>query len=67
MGGDAVARIRPLFLVESSVDYSARFPAVRIIESKVKSTFGLYLRTQLARNVAANVKAGRADIGTGLL
>jgi len=60
-------KLRPLFFVESSVDYSARFPAVRIIESKVKSTFGLYLRTQLARNVAANVKAGRADMRTGLL
>ena len=60
-------KLRPLFLVEPSVDYSARFPAVRIIESKVQSTFGLYLRTQLARNVAANVKAGRADMRTGLL
>ena len=59
-------KLRPLFLVETSLNYSARFPAVRIIQSKVQTTFGMYLRTQLSRNVAANVKAGRADTRTGI-
>ena len=59
-------KLRPLFLVDNSLNYSARFPAVRVIESKVTSTFGIYLRDRLARNVAANVKAGRADTRTGL-
>ena len=63
----ANGKLRPLFRVESSVDYTARFPAVRVVESRVNSTFGSYLRMQLARNVAANVKAGRADMRTGLL
>jgi len=58
--------LRPLFLVDNSLNYKARFPAVRIIETKVQSTFGIYLRDRLARNVAANVKAGRADMRTGL-
>ena len=58
-------KLRPLFLVDNSLNYSARFPAVRVIESKVTSTFGIYLRDRLARNVAANVKAGRADTRTG--
>lgn len=49
-------RLRPLFLVKSSQSYKARFPAVRIIETKVQSSFGTYLRDRLARNVAANVK-----------
>jgi len=59
-------KLRPLFLVETSLNYSARFPAARIIQSKVQTTFGMYLRTQLSRNVAANVKAGRADTRTGI-
>ena len=59
-------KLRPLFLVNNSQNYKALFPAVRVIESKVTSTFGVYLRDRLARNVAANVKAGRADTRTGL-
>jgi len=59
-------KLRPLFLVDNSLSYSARFPAVRVIETKVQSTFGIYLRDRLARNVAANVKAGRADMRTGI-
>ena len=62
----AKGKLRPLFLVDNSLNYTARFPAVRVIESKVTSTFGIYLRDRLARNVAANVKAGRADTRTGL-
>jgi len=58
--------LRPLFLVQSSAPtYSTRFPAEQIAMGKIKSTFGLYLRTQLSRNVSANVKAGRADMRTG--
>ena len=59
-------KLRPLFLVDNSQNYTALFPAVRVIETKVQSTFGIYLRDRLARNVAANVKQGRADMRTGL-
>lgn len=62
----ASGKLRPLFLVDNSLNYTARFPAVRVIETKVTSTFGIYLRDRLARNVAANVKQGRADMRTGL-
>lgn len=59
--------LRPLFLVDNSQNYTALFPAVRVVKTKVQSTFGIYLRDRLARNVAANVKQGRADLRTGLL
>jgi len=58
--------LRPLFLVETSINYTARFPAQRIVQQKVQQTFGVYLRQQLAKNVAANVRKGRADMRTGL-
>ena len=58
--------LRPLFLVETSINYTARFPAQRIVQQKVQQTFGIYLRQQLAKNVAANVRSGRADMRTGL-
>jgi len=58
--------LRPLFLVETSINYTARFPAQRIVQQKVQQTFGIYLRQQLAKNVAANVRSGRADMSTGL-
>ena len=60
-------RLRPLFLVKPVSNYTAVFPARRIAEDKIRSVFGLYLRDRLARNVAANVKAGRADMRTGIL
>ncbi len=63
---EARGRLRPLFLVKPVNNYSAVFPAQRIAEEKVRSVFGLYLRDRLARNVAANVKAGRADMRTGI-
>jgi hypothetical protein len=63
---EARGRLRPLFLVKPVNNYSAVFPAQRIAEDKIRSVFGLYLRDRLARNVAANVKAGRADMRTGL-
>ena len=63
---EARGRLRPLFLVKPVNNYSAVFPAQRIAEQKIRSVFGLYLRDRLARNVAANVKAGRADMRTGI-
>ena len=63
---EARGRLRPLFLVKPVNNYSAVFPAQRIAEEKIRSVFGLYLRDRLARNVAANVKAGRADMRTGI-
>lgn len=63
---EAKGRLRPLFLVKPVNNYSAVFPAQRIAEQKIRSVFGLYLRDRLARNVAANVKAGRADMRTGI-
>ena len=58
--------MRPLFIAKPAAQYKAIFPAERIAEDKIKSVFGIYLRDRLARNVAANVKAGRADRRTGL-
>ena len=63
---EARGRLRPLFLVKPVNNYSAVFPAQRIAEQKIRSVFGLYLRDRLARNVAANVKTGRADMRTGI-
>ena len=63
---EARGRLRPLFLVKPVNNYNAVFPAQRIAEEKIRSVFGLYLRDRLARNVASNVKAGRADMRTGL-
>jgi hypothetical protein len=59
-------KLRPLFLVKPVNNYSAVFPAQRIAEEKIRSVFGLYLRDRLARNVAANVRSGRADMRTGI-
>ena len=51
--------LRPLFLVQSSAPtYQAIFPAERVAMGKIKTTFGLYLRDRLARNVAAELKRG---------
>ena len=63
---EARGRLRPLFLVKPVNNYSAVFTAQRIAADKIRSVFGLYLRDRLARNVAANVKAGRADTRTGI-
>ena len=63
---EARGRLRPLFLVKPVNNYNVVFPAQRIAEEKIRSVFGLYLRDRLARNVAANVKAGRADTRTGI-
>ena len=63
---EARGRLRPLFLVKPVNNYGAVFPAQRIAEDKIRSVFGLYLRDRLARNVSANVKAGRADMRTNI-
>lgn len=63
---ESKGKLRPLFLVKPVGNYTAVFPAQRIAEQKIRSVFGLYLRDRLARNVAANVKAGRADMRTGI-
>ena len=55
-------KLRPLFLVESTLNYTARFPAQQIIEQKVQSTFGIYLRQQLAKNVSNAVRSGRGSL-----
>ena len=62
----AKGRLRPLFLAKPVGTYRAIFPAQRIAEQKIRSVFGLYLRDRLARNVAANVRSGRADMRTGI-
>ena len=59
-------KLRPLFLVDNSQNYSARFQAQRVIEQRVTKTFGAFLRLRLAANVAANVRDGRADMRTGI-
>ena len=59
-------QLRALFIVDQSQNYTARFPAQRVIEQRVTKTFGAYLRLRLAANVAANVREGRADMRTGL-
>ena len=48
--------LRPIFLVDPSINYTAKFPAFQIAEQKVQQTFGIYLRQQLAKNVAANLR-----------
>jgi len=53
--------LRPLFLVESTLNYTARFPAQQIVQQKVQSTFGLYLRQQLAKNVRNAVPQSRGS------
>jgi hypothetical protein len=54
-------KLRPLFLVESTLNYTARFPAQQIVQQKVQSTFGLYLRQQLAKNVRNAVPQTRGS------
>ena len=53
--------LRPLFLVDSSVNYTPRFPATRLAQQQVQRTFGAYLRQQLAKNVANAVPSTRGS------
>jgi hypothetical protein len=58
--------LTPLFYAVSNVRYGARFPAERIVGQTIQRQFGVNLRQELAKNVAKNVKAGRADTRTGI-
>jgi len=44
-------RLRPLFLTESQVTYTPRLQIVPVMQQKISTTFGPYLRYLLARNV----------------
>ena len=58
--------LTPLFYAVSNVRYGARFPAERIVGQTIQRQFGVNLRQELAKNVAKNVKAGKADTRTGI-
>ena len=49
-------KLRALFISVNSTNYNAIFPAKKVVEDKVKSTFGLYLRKQLQTNVNKEIK-----------
>lgn len=59
-------QLRPLFHAVSNINYSPIFPAERIVGESVQKNFGLYLRRELQKNVAKEVKRGTADLRTGL-
>ena len=59
-------QLRALFIAVSGVKYGARFPAEKVVGQSIQKDFGIYLRQELAKNVAKNVKAGKADTRTGL-
>ena len=59
-------KLRPLFYAVSSVRYGARFPVESLVKRSVQKDFGIYLRQELTKNVAKNVKAGKADRRTGI-
>ena len=58
-------QLTPLFYAVSNVRYGARFPAEKVVGATIQKDFGIYLRQELAKNVAKNVKAGKADMRTG--
>lgn len=58
--------LTPLFYAVSNVRYGARFPAEKVVGQSIQKDFGFYLRQELAKNVAKNVKAGKADTRTGI-
>ena len=58
--------LTPLFYAVSNVRYGARFPAEKVVGQSIQKDFGIYLRQELAKNVAKNVKAGKADTRTGI-
>ena len=59
-------KLIPLFYAVPSVSYKARFPVEKIVGQSIQKDFGIYLRQELAKNVAKNVKAGKADTRTGI-
>ena len=58
-------QLTPLFYAVINVRYGARFPAEKVVGATIQKDFGIYLRQELAKNVAKNVKAGKADMRTG--
>jgi hypothetical protein len=48
--------LRPLFIAQSSVNYTPIFPAKKEAEGTIAKTFGLYLRRQLQVNVSKEIK-----------
>ena len=58
--------LRPLFYAVSSVNYQSIFPAKQVVQRSVQKNFGLYLRHELTKNVSKEIKAGKADLKTGL-
>ena len=59
-------QLRALFIAVDGVTYGARFPVKEIVGQSVQRNFGIYLRHQLAKNVSQKVKAGKADMKTGI-
>ena len=59
-------QLRALFIAVDGVRYGARFPAEKVVGQSIQKDFGIYLRQELAKNVAKNVKAGKADTRTGI-
>jgi len=59
-------KLTPLFIAVDRVRYDARFPAEKIVNQSIQKDFGIYLRQELTKNVAKNVKKGKADTRTGI-
>ena len=49
-------KLSALFISVNSTNYNAIFPAKKVVEDKLKLTFGLYLRKQLQTNVNKEIK-----------
>lgn len=59
--------LKALFVGQSSTNYPKPFEGLdRKVYARAQSVFGRYLRMRLEANVKANVKAGRADLRTGI-
>ena len=55
-------KLRPLFYAVQSIRYGARFPAEKVVGATIQKDFGFYLRQELAKNVAKNVKPSKQNI-----
>ncbi len=53
-------KLRPLFLVDSSVSYQASLTVFTTVTDKLRSTFDLHLRQQLAKNVQGALPSRRS-------
>ena len=59
-------KLIPLFYAVRNVRYNPIFPVEKIVGQSIQKDFGIYLRQELTKNVAKNVKAGKADTRTGI-